>query len=160
MSRPRFQTIAISGFDQGRFSSTPASPVKYAKCKREELRRAAPSRNLYESLNVLSLRLLRFSHVSPSDTIAFGSSPLPFPLACSFRDATCLETLIEPRESNVCVRETNLANTKRERLRSRENFGLIYVVLILFSLSHISFFIFYFLAHEILFEKTRKEEFC
>jgi len=52
----------------------------------------------------------------------YWTRPLPPPsrvLSCSFFGATCLGALIEPIESNVCVRESNLANTNASgRLRS------------------------------------------
>jgi len=68
----------------------------------------------------LSGRLLVFSRVSSTDTGLVPSPPLPSRVpSCSFFGATCLGALIEPIESNVCVRESNLANTNASgRLRS------------------------------------------
>lgn len=87
----------------------------------------------------------------------------PLLLACSFRDATCLEALIEPRESNVYVRETNLANTNAstfDRCSPKILWPhLCRAVHPIFSIARFPLF-FYFSAHEILFQGTRKKEFC
>lgn len=53
--------------------------------------------------------LLLYSPSFPPSPLLFSSRL--FSLVLSSKTLACLGALIEPRESNVCVRETNLANT-------------------------------------------------
>lgn len=104
--------------------------VKYLeKCVARARKRRGPlSCNLYESSLYPSffsplVPFFFFSRISSTDTRHLRSSfaLLPlfrlsfssrlFSLVLSSKTLACLGALIEPRESNVCVRETNLANT-------------------------------------------------
>lgn len=125
--RPRFADGPVaSGFDRRAVSA----PIKHARDVDARERKDAPSRNLYESLHR--------SFELPPSILLFRRRDTPYPCsrlfhapgACSFRDATCLEALIEPGESNVCVRETNLANTNVPSIVAhRKYFGLVALIL-------------------------------